>query len=204
MQRYGIMTLIFLFSLPISAQYNIKKLLEEGRQQLDQGYYVSSMQIGMRIVSLKPQLYEAWYMLAKSKYHLEDFKGAEEDSKQALTLQPYIADIYDLYAMACIKEEKYDSASVAYTKALAIDKDNRDYLFNRSYCYYQMGRIVDAKRELLKIISRWENFTEAKTLLDDIDHNRKPIKRNNNSFKILLPIVKPTTNLNSNFHTLLK
>lgn len=58
---------MFLFSLSSSAQYNIKKLLEEGKQQLDQGYYVTSMQIGMRIVSLKPQLYEAWYMMAKAK-----------------------------------------------------------------------------------------------------------------------------------------
>lgn len=204
MLRSGIIVLMFLFSLSSSAQYNIKKLLEEGKQQLNQGYYVTSMQIGMRIVSLKPQLYEAWYMMAKAKYHLEDFKGAEEDSKQALKLQPYIADIYDLYAMTCIKEEKYDSAIVAYTKALVLDKTNRDYLFNRAFCYYQIGKNAEAKRELSKIIMRWKNFSEAKDLLDDINNNRLPKKKKEYHQKIFLPFIKSAPNLNSKISIELK
>ena len=43
--------------------------------------------------------------MALSKYHLEDYKGAYEDCEKALELQPYIADIYDLYGLICIHEE---------------------------------------------------------------------------------------------------
>ena len=84
--------------------------MEEGRNSLSNGYYISSLDIFQRIVALKPNLYEAWYLMALSKYHLEDYKGAYEDCEKALELQPYIADIYDLYGLICIHEEKYDKA----------------------------------------------------------------------------------------------
>ena len=63
------------------------------------------------------------------KYHLEDYKGAANDCRQALVLQPYIADIYELYGMTNIRLERYDSAVVAYTHAIDINTDNRDYWF---------------------------------------------------------------------------
>ena len=58
---------LILCSLPASAQYNMKKLMEEGRRSLDVGYYVVSMQIFQRVVSLKPNMYEAWYLSGLSK-----------------------------------------------------------------------------------------------------------------------------------------
>ena len=100
MLRGFVVSLLCLLALPSAAQYNVKKMMEEGRRTLDQGYYVTSMQIFSRIVALKPNLYEAWYLMALSKYHLEDYKGAGDDCRRALTLQPYIADIYELYGMS--------------------------------------------------------------------------------------------------------
>ncbi len=115
MVRGIVVSLLCLLAMPSAAQYNIKKMMEEGRRTLDRGYYVASMQIFTRIVALKPNLYEAWYLMALSKYHLEDYKGAGEDCRRALDLQPYIAEIYELYGMVSIREEHYDSAVVAYT-----------------------------------------------------------------------------------------
>ena len=57
------------------AQYNVKRLMEEGRRQLDMGYYVVAMQVFERIAAMKPHQYEAWYLSALCKYWLEDFKG---------------------------------------------------------------------------------------------------------------------------------
>ncbi len=110
--------------------------MEEGRSSLNNGYYIISLDIFRRIVALKPNLYEAWYLMALSKYHLEDYKGAYEDCQKALELQPYIADIYDLYGLICIHEEKYDNAVDAYTKAIKINSDNQELWFNRAYCLY--------------------------------------------------------------------
>ena len=107
--------------------------MEEGRRSLDVGYYVVSMQIFQRVVSLKPNMYEAWYLSGLSKYHLEDYEGAIADCSQAIRLNPYIHDIFDLRAMSRIKEADYDSAAVDFTRAIEMDKDNRDYWFNRAY-----------------------------------------------------------------------
>ena len=113
MLRGVVVSLLCLLALPSAAQYNIKKMMEEGRRTLDQGYYVTSMQIFSRIVGLKPNHYEAWYLMALSKYRLEDYKGADDDCRRALNLQPYIADIYELYGMTNIRLERYDSAVTA-------------------------------------------------------------------------------------------
>lgn len=160
--------------MPVSAQYNIKKLMEEGRRSLDQGYYVVSLEIFSRIVALKPQLYEAWYLMALSKYHLEDYKGADTDCSKALVLQPYISDLYELYGMTCIREEKYDSAIIAYTRALEINPDNRECWFNRAYCLYMNGNNKEAQKQLDYIIKRWNNFGEAIMLRKEISSGIRP------------------------------
>ena len=167
MVRGIVVSLLCLLAMPSAAQYNIKKMMEEGRRTLDRGYYVASMQIFTRIVALKPNLYEAWYLMALSKYHLEDYKGAGEDCRRALDLQPYIAEIYELYGMVSIREEHYDSAVVAYTHALEISPDNRDDWFNRAYSLYQAGDRQAALR-------RWKNFEMAARLYDDIAAGRRP------------------------------
>ena len=148
--------------------------MEEGRRTLDQGYYVTSMQIFSRIVALKPNLYEAWYLMALSKYHLEDYKGAGDDCRRALSLQPYVADIYELYGMSSIRMEHYDSAIVAFACAIDITPANRDYWFNLAYCLYQVGDSQTALRHLDYILWRWRSFDAATQLRADILAGRKP------------------------------
>ena len=174
MLRGIVVSLLCLLALPSAAQYNIKKMMEEGKRTLDQGYYVTSMQIFSRIVALKPNLYEAWYSMALSKYHLEDYKGAIDDCRRSLTLQPYIADIYELYGMSNIRVERYDSAIVAFTRALDITPDNRNYWFNRAYCLYQVGDSKAALQQLDYILKRWKSFDAATQLRADIVAGRKP------------------------------
>ena len=167
-------SLLILAASPLPAQYNIKKLMEEGKRTLDQGYYVTSMQIFSRITALKPNLYEPWYLMALSKYHLEDYKGADEDCQQALKLQPYIPDIFELYAMTCIRQEKFDSAIIAYTKAIELASDKRDYWFNRAYCIYMIDNVKLASEQLDYMLRRWPNFTEATALLRELQAGTKP------------------------------
>lgn len=177
MFRCFVISILALFALPSFAQYNIKRLMEEGRRSIDSGYYIASMEIFRRIVALKPNLYEAWYLMALSKYHLEDYKGADDDCQKALQLQPYIADIYDLYGMVCIREEKYDSAIVAYTRALEIDRDNQEFWFNRAYSLYMTGNNKEATLQLAFILKRWPQFSAAQSLLDEVKSGRKPTKK---------------------------
>ncbi|MCR5077100.1 MAG: tetratricopeptide repeat protein [Prevotella sp.] len=177
MCRGIVVSLLCLLAMPVTAQYNVRKMMEEGRRTLDEGYYVTSMQIFSRIVALKPNLYEAWYLMALSKYHLEDYRGAGDDCRRALSLQPYIADIFELYGMTNIREERYDSAIVAYTHALEISPDNRDYWFNRVYCLYRVGDTATALTQLDYILTRWHDFGAARQLRADILAGRQPMRQ---------------------------
>lgn len=174
MLRHLTIALLLSLTLPSFAQYNIKRLMEEGRNSLDAGAYVASMQIFHRIVSLKPKLYEAWYLMALAKYHLEDYKGADDACVKALALQPYIADIFELYGMTCIREERFPNAIEAYTKALDINPDNQEYWFNRAYCLYMTDNRKEAATQLAYIRKRWPMFEQAKTFEEEVKAGRKP------------------------------
>lgn len=172
MRPFAKRTVFILFvlfaTLPLSAQYNMKKLMEEGRNSLDQGYYVVALQIFQRVVGLRPDKNEAWYLSALSKYHLEDYSGAESDCSEAINLNPFIVDYFELRAMSRLREEKYDSAIVDFTHALEMNPDNRDYWFNRAYCYSQEHVFSVALQQLDYIERRWPTFQAAKNLRQTI------------------------------------
>jgi len=166
-------------AMPVSAQYNIKKMMEEGRRTLDMGYYLVSMELFSRVVSLKPKLYEAWFLMGKSKYHLEDYEGAEQDCTRAVDLNPYIVGIHELRAMCRIRMELFDSAAVDYTAAIELEPDRRDFWFNRAYCYYRGGHRDIALQQLDYIVSRWPGFAEALILQREVQSGRPPSFRHN-------------------------
>lgn len=174
MRRWMTAVLWLAAALPLSAQYNVKRLMEEGRRQLDMGYYVVAMQVFERIAAMKPHQYEAWYLSALCKYRLEDFKGATEDGSRALALQPYIPDLFDLHAMASMRLERYDSAAIDYTRALEIDDANRDYWYNRTYAIYMGGDSVVARQQIDYILRRWPEFQQAQWLRSMIDRGVRP------------------------------
>lgn len=135
--------------------------MDEGKKNLEQGYYVVSLQIFQRVVGLRPDKYDAWYLSGVSKYHLEDYKGAAEDCNRAIALNPFIVEIFELRAMARLREEKYDSAIVDFTRAIEMNPDNKDYWFNRAYCYSQERLYDVALQQLDYIERRWRNFKQA-------------------------------------------
>ncbi len=165
MRRWLFLALLLVAALPLAAQYNVKKMMEEGRRQLDLGYYVVAMQMFERIAAVKPNLYEAWYLSALCKYRLDDFKGAADDGSRALALQPYVVDIFDLHGMASMRLERYDSAAIDYTRALELDAGNRDYWYNRAYAIYMGGDSATARTQLEFITRRWPRFAQAADLL---------------------------------------
>ena len=151
--------------------------MEEGRQTLDQGYYVVALQIFQRVVGLRPDKNEAWYLSGVSKYHLEDYKGAEEDCSKAIDLNPFIVEYVELRAMSRLREEKYDSAIVDFTHALEMNPDNREYWFNRAYSYSQEHIYDIALQQLDYIEKRWPTFQDAKNLRQTILSTKRILKK---------------------------
>ena len=83
--------------------------------------------------------------------------------------------------MTNIRLERYDSAVVAYTHAIDINTDNRDYWFNRAYCLYQVGdkntslSQLDYNSETLAILDA------ALQLRSDVIAGRKPRQQASNT-----------------------
>lgn len=187
MLRWVTASLVLVSWLPSFGQYNTKKLLQEGKQQLEQGFYVSSLIIFQKIAALSDNQYEPWFLMAKAKYYLEDYQGAEEDCVKTLSLQPYIADIYDLYGMVLIKQGKYKQAAEAYSNAIDIDKMNTTFYFNRAYCYYEDGQREKTVAELEKIVRQWPSFKIARSFLQEIKSDKVVTRKFNKQSPLPLP-----------------
>lgn len=163
-RRATILVVLLFLCVPVSAQYNMKKLMEEGRESLKNEYYVVALQIFQRVIGLRPDMNEAWYKSGVAKYHLEDYKGAEADCTKAIELNPFFVEYVELRAMSRLREEKYDSAIVDFTHALEMNPDNRNYWYNRAYCYSQLHAYSVAKSQLDYILKRWPDFDAAADL----------------------------------------
>ncbi|EKC62577.1 tetratricopeptide repeat (TPR) family protein [human gut metagenome] len=91
-------------AMSTSAQYRVDRLVTAGRSALYYEDFVLSIKYFNLAIGAKPYLYEPWYYRSVAKFNLDDFTGAESDASEALHLNPYINDIYDLRAICRISK----------------------------------------------------------------------------------------------------
>ena len=108
-----------------------------------------------------------------AKFNLDDFVGAEGDANEALKLNPYINDIYDLRAITRIRQGRYDEAISDYDAAIRLEPRNRNYWFNRALCKMEDGKYDDALAQLDSIITRWDKFSKAYSLKAEVYLQKK-------------------------------
>jgi serine/threonine protein kinase len=93
-----------------------------------------------------------------------DWKGAEEDFKKAITLNPNNFDAYREYALLLLRNSRYDEAEKAFIQAKRIDPLNTLLYRELRILYISMGRneqVEDAKKQLEKIRPDWAEYWEA-------------------------------------------
>lgn len=99
-RRIGLLLSLCLFTfLPSNAQFNVDRLLVSGQIALHYEDYVLSIQYFNQAILLKPYLYQPWQLRGVAKFYLDDFTGSEADATEAIRLNPYIDNIYDLRAI---------------------------------------------------------------------------------------------------------
>lgn len=159
----------FTFFVPSSfAQYNTDRLLTIGRSALYFEDYVLSMQYFNQAITVKPYLYEPWYLRGVAKYNLEDYAGAESDCSEAIDRNPFVVNIYELRGMARIQQNKYTLAIADYNKALTFTPDNRNLWHNRVLCHIQNEEYEQALLELDTIHARWSQYAKAYLMRADV------------------------------------
>lgn len=164
----GWVIVLGLISLPVSAQYNVERLLLSGKVALHYEDYVLSIQYFNQAINQKPYLWEPWQLRAISKYYLEDWQGTEDDATVAIQLNPYITSLYDLRGISRIKQHHYEDAIADYTKAISLDANNKGFWYNRAACYVESKNYEAAKLQIDTIVSRWSNYAPAYLMMTEV------------------------------------
>ena len=111
-----------------------------------------------------PKNVELLNKIAISYFRIENLIEAEFYYKKALTIDPNNIDVLNNLAILKQRNSPKDSISL-YKKILSINKNIFEVRYNLSQCYSSVGKILDAKIELKKILDIKPNFTRADRML---------------------------------------
>lgn len=73
-----------------------------------------------------------------AKLNLGDYKGAEDDATLCIDRNPFIVDAYQVRGVARQNSRKFAEAITDYDKALDIQPDNKNFMFNKALCQLQL------------------------------------------------------------------
>lgn len=159
----------FHFSLLASfAQFNTDRLITIGRSALYFEDYVLSIQYFNQAISVKPYLYEPWFLRGVAKYYLDDLTGAESDCSEAIERNPYVTNCYELRGLSRIRLGKYKEAAADYTVALKYDPENQGFWHNRVLCYIRDKDYERALRQLDSMTVRWPKYSDAYSMRAEV------------------------------------
>lgn len=91
--------------------------------------------------------------IANVYYLKKDYDVAEARLKEAISLSPANAGIYNLLGSVYFTEHKFKMALEQYKKALKLDPGSKGPIINIGMTYYKMGKIDEAINHLEKVKS---------------------------------------------------
>jgi tetratricopeptide (TPR) repeat protein len=118
-------------STSLSAQLNVTHWLNSGRDKLIDSDNMGAMEYLNTLIRFIPDLDEAYYLRAVSKYNLGDYRGALEDLNKAIEIKPYFSYYY-LYRGE-VKNRLYDlyGAREDFDKSIELKANNPDTYLGR-------------------------------------------------------------------------
>ncbi|HKB44419.1 MAG TPA: tetratricopeptide repeat protein [Chitinophagaceae bacterium] len=112
------------------------------------GQYDSALTNLNRALSIKPDYISSYRNRGLVFMELKRYNEAINDFESFLKYQPGDPDIYNAIGICYRSKENYQESVIVINKALAIKQDPHFYL-NRSYCYYGLKNIEQAKKDAL-------------------------------------------------------
>lgn len=109
---------------PVISQLNINHWLNTGRDKIIDSDNMAAMEYLNTLIKFIPDLDEAYYLRAVSKYNLGDYRGALIDINRAIEIKPYYSHYY-LYRGE-IKNQLFDliSARDDFDKSIELRSNN--------------------------------------------------------------------------------
>lgn len=114
------------------------------RCKYDQRQFREGIAIVQRAIQIVPDNGYYFYLLAFGYYQTDANHSAQRYLKHAITLQPYAADFYALWALILIDEKDFNQALEKANEGLAIDPENITCLNARSTALNKLKRVEAA------------------------------------------------------------
>ncbi|AEV97776.1 hypothetical protein A4D02_15975 [Niastella koreensis] len=133
--------------------------------------------------------------LAANYRAMEDFENAEKLYREAIQLQPQLSPAYIDLGYACIKDKKFDAAKEQLNKALSLDKDSYDALWNLAYYYEETQQPQEAIntyeicKKIRPVWADWANNFIGNVYFDQED------------FEKAIPYYRDAMNQNPDYYT---
>jgi serine/threonine-protein kinase len=114
-----------------------------------------------KALEINSQLGEAHASLAASSYFYLDWRGAEDQFKLAIKLNPGYAAAHHWYALFLASNGRNEDAMSEIRVAEALDPESEIIQANIAWCFYLARRYDDAIREAKTIVARDPTFEPA-------------------------------------------
>ena len=131
----------------------INNLEQEGIKAQESNNLKLAQEKFQEIIDLQRNHCDSWYNLGVINYQLDDYKEAKLNLQQAISFNSDVSSYHYLLGLICEDLKEVDTAINAYQKALEIEPDLLDVLYNLGNIYYQtIGDISKAEKCYRKII----------------------------------------------------
>ena len=151
--RYIIIVLCILYPTLSFSQWDIKKAFESGVNALENHDYMTSIQFLTKVIDARSNHHKALFFRGKAKYQLGDFAGCESDETQAILLNPYYYDAYELRGFSREKTKKFHLAAEDFSIACANMSNRSDLSEHQILCELKSGNYLIAD-SLVSILLR--------------------------------------------------
>ena len=92
----------------------------------------------------------------------KDFENAKKDMEEAIRLDPKFANaFYEMGRMHMDKMRLPDEALPYYSKAIELDKSNRDFFFHRGLAYYEKRDFANARTDFTRALELEKDDTQV-------------------------------------------
>lgn len=134
-----LISLTFLLSYGAKAQINIQHYLIQGHNDFVNYNYTDAIKRFNTIISVKPDLLEAYYYRGLAKYNLGDYNGAKSDFNKVVELNPYYAEGYRLRGLTKAINQDMQDAIVDLDYAILLDPAGIDNHITRGELHLWLG-----------------------------------------------------------------
>jgi tetratricopeptide (TPR) repeat protein len=154
--------LIILFlaaPLTLCAQINVNHFIFNGKQAIMNNEYPRAIELFNQVVSVRPDLFEPYFLRAISKYNLGDYKGAEQDLSAAIQMKPNYPEAL-LYRGICRERMMNFSDAISdFDRALKLEPYNAEIYVRKAFTKSMMeehSAAIEVCNQALKIDKRNE------------------------------------------------